>query len=86
MSELRVGSRVRAVVRITNGYGAQARVIQPGSEGTLREFSRAKSYPVVEWDAGWADICRPGQVQVIGVGESGPGQNAHGSPVPGSTL
>lgn len=65
MSELTVGSRVRAIARITNGYGEGQRVVHPGSEGTVRTFSRAKGYPVVEWDAGWQDICRPGQVQVL---------------------
>lgn len=65
MTELTLGSRVRAIARITNGYGEGQRVVEPGFEGTVRSFSRAKSYPMVEWDAGWQDICRPEQVQVL---------------------
>lgn len=65
MSELTLGARVRAIARITNGYGEGQRVVDPGFEGTIRSFSRAKNYPMVEWDAGWQDICRPEQVQVL---------------------
>ena len=65
MSEISVGTRVRARNAVSSGYGAAQRVAQPGDEGTVRAFSRTKGYPQVEWDAGWTSLCRPDDVEPI---------------------
>ena len=65
MSEITIGTRVRAVTQISSGYGEGRRVVEPGQEGTVRAFSRTKRYPQVEWDAGWTSLCRPDDVEGV---------------------
>jgi hypothetical protein len=65
MSEIMIGTRVRAVTQISSGYGEGRRVVEPGQEGTVRAFSRTKRYPQVEWDAGWTSLCRPDDVEGV---------------------
>lgn len=65
MSDMAIGTRVRALQQISSGYGEGRRVVEPGQEGTVRAFSRTKRYPQVEWDAGWSSLCRPDDVESI---------------------